>query len=204
VLGRGLLDKLPPRPSGFGRHRELFPRQTGPAFDPIAPATVAADLTVGFLLDADRAGRLVTQHALDSTLPGLELVIDRLVAATFEVQPSTAYEAEVARAVQRVVVDRLMALAASASMPQVRAVATLRLEELADRLRASTLTGLHERAHAKLVAADVKRFLDRPAEAYKSPQTPSLPPGAPIGALDDPGSWGPWLDPGQICGWSAR
>ena len=36
----------------------------------------------------------------------------------------TPYEAEIARAVQRVVVERLMTLAATADMPQVRAIAT--------------------------------------------------------------------------------
>jgi hypothetical protein len=29
ALPRGVLDRLPPRPAGYGRHRELFPRFTG-------------------------------------------------------------------------------------------------------------------------------------------------------------------------------
>jgi hypothetical protein len=53
------LDAIPPRPPGFGRHRELFPRTTGDAFDPLSPATVAADVTVGFTLQLDRAARIV-------------------------------------------------------------------------------------------------------------------------------------------------
>ena len=32
-----LLSLIPPRPPGYGRHRELFVRATGDAFDPIAP-----------------------------------------------------------------------------------------------------------------------------------------------------------------------
>ena len=75
-----MLSKIPPRPAGYGRTRELFPRNTGGAFDPITPATVAADMTVGFILTNDRAARLVAQKAVDPTLPGLADVIDRLVA----------------------------------------------------------------------------------------------------------------------------
>ena len=45
ALPRALLTKIPPRPSGYGNSRELFPRYTGQMFDAITPAVVAADLT---------------------------------------------------------------------------------------------------------------------------------------------------------------
>jgi hypothetical protein len=45
VLPMTLLERLPPRPSGYGRTRELFPRYTGLMFDAISPAVVAADHT---------------------------------------------------------------------------------------------------------------------------------------------------------------
>ena len=83
ALPRELLGKIPPRPSGYGNTRELFPRYTGQMFDAITPAVVASDLTVGFLLDDARAARLVEQHALDPALPGLETVIDQLLSSTF-------------------------------------------------------------------------------------------------------------------------
>jgi hypothetical protein len=37
TVPRQVLDAVPPRPPGFGRHRELFPRTTGDAFDPAQP-----------------------------------------------------------------------------------------------------------------------------------------------------------------------
>ena len=77
-----MLDSIPPRPPGWGLHRELFPRTTGEAFDPLGPATVAADVTIGFVLQPDRAARMVAQHAVDPTLPGLDEVIDRFTKAT--------------------------------------------------------------------------------------------------------------------------
>src|SRR5262249_49292602 len=66
TVPKQVLDAIPPRPPGYGIHRELFPRTTGEGFDPLSPATVAADVTVGFALQLNRAARMVAQHALDS------------------------------------------------------------------------------------------------------------------------------------------
>src|SRR5262245_878787 len=84
TVPRRILDPIPPRPPAFGLHRELFPRTTGEAFDPLSPGTIAADVTIGFVLQPDRASRMVAQHAGDPALPGLEEVIDRLTTATFD------------------------------------------------------------------------------------------------------------------------
>ena len=84
TVPKQVLDAIPPRPPGYGRHRELFPRTTGDGFDPLSPATVASDVTIGFVLELDRSARMVAQHAVDPTLPGLEEVIDRLTKATFD------------------------------------------------------------------------------------------------------------------------
>jgi len=42
ALPKNALLKIPPRPSGWGMHRELFTRYTGEVFDPISPASAAA------------------------------------------------------------------------------------------------------------------------------------------------------------------
>src|SRR5439155_1642812 len=131
VVPKQVLDKVPPRPPGYGRHRELFPRTTGDAFDPLSPATTAADVTIGFVLELDRAARVVAQHAIDPSLPGLEEVIGRLAKATFDTPAASPYEAEIRRAEGRVLVDRLTWLATAAPNPQVRAIASFELSQLA-------------------------------------------------------------------------
>ena len=93
TVPKQVLDLIPPRPPGWGFHRELFPRTTGDTFDPLSPATIAADVTIGFVLQLDRAARMVAQHAVNPALPGLEDVIDRLTAATFDAAATTPYEA---------------------------------------------------------------------------------------------------------------
>jgi hypothetical protein len=217
-----LLGLIPPRPPGFGLHRELFPRTTGDGFDPLSPGTIAADVTIGFALESDRAARVVAQHAIDPALPSLEEVIDRLVKATFDAATASPYEAEIRRAEERMLVDRLTWLAMSASNGQVRAVASMKLQKLAARLRAgagaapaptgtdgATATNGAGAASAKagrseadqaqnaLLAADIKRFLDRPAaDAAKLQPAAPAPPGAPIG---DPGQ--DWLLSPPACVW---
>jgi hypothetical protein len=197
ALPEALLRILPPRPMGYGRSRELFPRNTGMGFDAVSPATAAAGLVVDNLLEPARAARLVQQHALDPSLPGLEDVTGALLDAAFGARSRSPYEAEIARGVQRVVMDRLMELAAEAGMPQVRAVATLRLERRLAELRTATAgSDQAAAAHANLLARDITRFLDRPAPAVENPGRPSTPPGAPIGQMND---WLNRLDSG--CGW---
>jgi hypothetical protein len=201
VLSTRLLERLPPRPPGYGRTRELFPRYTGIVFDAITPAVVAADLTVSSILEPQRAARMVEQHAFDESLPDLGTTIDELLAATFGSTARTDYEAEVKRAVEQVVVERLTALSATASMPQVRAVASLRLERLRDDFRGFTSYATEsDAAHYALLARDIDRFLERPAAEFTQPTTVTAPPGAPIGepALEWIRRWDPdygrWWD----------
>jgi hypothetical protein len=183
VVPKRVLDTLAPRPSGYPRHRELFPRYTGLPFDPVTPGLVAADLTITFVLNPERAARLVTQQAYDPALPSLGRVIDRLIVAVFDDKPANSYESLVNRAVERALVDRLITLAAQAPMPEVRAVATERLRRLQSRAEPAA----PDTAHAQLIAADIKRFLERPMEPARPIAAPEVPPGAPIGSLEDDG-----------------
>jgi hypothetical protein len=190
VLPQRVLDLIPPRPPGHGMHRELFNRTTGEAFDPIAPAAIAAEVTIGFVLQPDRAARMIAQNAVEQSRPGLGEVIDRLIKATFEQSTTNNYEAEIKRAIERVLVDRVAWLAAAAPNAQVRAIASLKLDQIANRVRpaagaaAAGPQAESERAHRMLLAADIKRFLERPMnDAMSARIVPPLaaPPGAPIG-----------------------
>ena len=173
-IPESILKLIPPRPSGFGPHRELFPRFTGTTFDAISPAVAAADMTLSNLFEPERAARMVEQKALDSTLPGFDDVVKDVVKATFGAQTSSAYEAEIARSIERVVVDRLMDTVADARMPQVRATAQAALASIAK---------MGGDPNRDLMARDIERFNDRPFTAPRT-TTPAVPPGAPIG---DPG-----------------
>jgi hypothetical protein len=181
ALPDAVVKRMPPRPDGYDMTRELFPRYTGMTFDVIAPAVVAATHTLANIFQPERAARLVEQHALDPALPGLGEIIEQVGAAMVGAQPANAYEAEIARAVERVAAEQLMALAASADMPQVRAIATFYLQQAKGRLdRAAGSQDVAAAAHAGLLSRDITRFLENP-EAFRRPAPIVVPPGAPIG-----------------------
>jgi hypothetical protein len=124
----------------------------------------------------------VSQAAYDRRLPSFGFVLDRLITTVFDDQPANEYEAEVKRAVTRAFVERLITVAGGAPMPQVRAIATLRLRRIASRLRAVMNADEAQYAHAQLLVADINRFITRPLEAVNLPVALRVPPGAPIGA----------------------
>jgi hypothetical protein len=152
------------------------------------------------VLQLDRASRLVGQHAVDPALPGLEDVIDRLTAATFDAGTASAYEAAVRRAEERVLVDRLMWLATASPNSEVRAIASLKLSKLAARLRTGAGKSEADTAQRTLMAADIKRFLERPLDPNRPIPLPApdAPPGAPIGDVGQD-----WLGMPPWCGWDA-
>src|SRR5215213_7444586 len=81
AMPESLLRLIPPRPAGYPRTREDFRIRTQPVFDALAPAEAVADHVSGFLLNQERAARLVQFHARDARNPGLTEVVDRAIAS---------------------------------------------------------------------------------------------------------------------------
>ena len=74
-------------------------------------------------------------------------------------------------------------LAEGASMGQVRAVAEYALGDLAAWMAESRDgAGAEDRAHFRMLEADIARFLQRSHEPVETPASPQMPPGSPIGA----------------------
>ena len=183
ALPKVVLDRLPPRPSPIEGTRELFPRYTGLVFDAVAPAASAADMTFKLLLYPERAARLVEQHAMHPQLPGLADVLARTQHAVFAPVARDGYRRELARTVQRSYVERLMDLAATAPMPQVRAEAIASLRSLRGGLRPAQDAA--DRAQRSLLVDDISRFLARPWQPADRRAPLDAPPGMPIGDRDE-------------------
>ena len=175
VLPEAALTLIPPRPPGYGAHRELFDRRTGVTFDPVAPAETAAALTFAYLLDADRAARLLYQHALDPSLPGFEAVLGQTTDALLGAAPASGYGREVADAALVAWTDALLALAANAAAaPTVRAHTEAHLIDLAQTLADDGALG-------RWLAVEIDRFLTRDYDPEAAPEMLDVPPGSPIG-----------------------
>jgi Met-zincin/Domain of unknown function (DUF5117) len=131
ALPESLLRMIAPRPPDYERGREHFKIRTSPAFDALAPVEEAAQHVLGFVLNPERAARLVEFHARDVENPGLEEVIDAVIAATWKAPKEKGYNGEVSRAVDEVVLYDLIGLYRNKNaLPQVRAVAAFKLWEL--------------------------------------------------------------------------
>lgn len=99
--------------------------------------------------------------------------------------PKDAYQAAIARAVQSLVVTRLMDLAADPeASTQVRAAATEQLRALLSNETAQTSPDEATNAHLRATHDDIERFLTRPAEPRKRTTPLATPPGDPIGAAN--------------------
>jgi hypothetical protein len=189
ALSESLLSIIPPRPPDYERGREDFKIRTSPAFDALAPAESAAQHTLQFLFNPERAARLVEFHARDAGNPSFEEVIDAIFAATWKAPRGGGYEAEIARVVDNVALYDLMALAANEKAAgQVRAIALLKLDKLRTWLAAPEQQSLKndnaQRAHYFYAAAQIAQFQKDPKRLDLTP--PSEPPdGPPIGADDD-------------------
>src|SRR5260221_14223100 len=122
---------IPVRPGEYERGREHFKIRTYPAFDALAPAEAAAQHTLQFLFNSERAERLVEFHARDKANPSLEEVFDAVLASTWKAPHGSGYQAEIGKVVDEVVLYDLMALAANEkAADEVRAIAALRLHDL--------------------------------------------------------------------------
>lgn len=180
MLSPQLLQQIAPRPPGFDAHRELFARTTGLSFDPLSPAASAAALTIGQLLQPQRAARLALQSAIDEALPDLAEIIDALADAVFR-DADGDYAQQVRFAEQTVLVQQLIALATTAPQAQVRAVAAYKLQGIARQLVKARRGSEQQRTQRQFLAQAIWQAQQpQPPEQALPPMLPT-PPGSPLG-----------------------
>ncbi|HSM59622.1 MAG TPA: zinc-dependent metalloprotease [Longimicrobiales bacterium] len=176
ALPERIVSMIPP-PAYRYDDGEEFPGHTELLFDPLGAAEAAAAFSVGEILHPQRMARLVVYGSLGD-YPDLEEVTDRLVQATWDAAaPADEYRRRVLHVIQRAVVDRMMQQASMEGNPaEVRAVLSDRLDRLADRIEAQA----QPTPHAKLVAADIRRWEERIENTVPGPML-QMPAGDPIG-----------------------
>jgi len=188
ALDERIVAMIPPRASDYGETAELFGGRTGEPFDPFMPVEEAAGMTAGLILNPARASRLVEYHSRNADSPGLDEVIDKLLAVTWAAattSPLSSYRAEVKRVADKAALVHLLALAASDdASAQARAIALLKVDDLKNALaaRMGRAAGVDEKAHLKFGIIQIEHFEKNP-EAFKRPAVSAMPPGAPIGSI---------------------
>jgi hypothetical protein len=183
ALPQSLVDIIPPRPPAFALGRESFNRSTGNIFDPLSPATSAINLTVGVLMNRQRAARMNTFHAADPTLPGFTTILDSLNNASWYEQQLTAVPGAIQRLTNEQLLHAQMALATDLkATPQVRGQVLLSIQEL-DQWLGKQRKGRQDNdwdAHYAKARREIKLWLEDPSSLMLQMQRP-VPPGSPIG-----------------------
>jgi hypothetical protein len=183
ALPESVLRLIPPRPPGYPRTREDFRIRTFPNFDALAPAEAVADHVCDFLLNQERAARLIQFHARDARYPGFDEVLDRILEATWKAPIGTGYNAEIRRTVNMVVLIDLMSLASGErASNQVRAIAELKLDELKGwlRLQPDLTRDENQKAYLFYAMNQIKRFQEDPKKMNLT-KANDPPDGQPIG-----------------------
>ena len=183
ALPEPLASLIPPRPPAWPRGREHFNVRTSPAFDALAPAEAAAQHILQFLFSPERAARLIEQHARNRDSPGLEDVLDAVIAATWKARREPGLRGEVGRVVDQVALFDLIALSRSiAASAQTRAVANLQLQALKGWAAAAAAQTRDpaERAHLAYCEQQISELQKEPRRLEAPPSEP--PDGPPIGA----------------------
>ena len=189
ALPANLRTLIPPRPPGYGEHRELFDGHTGRVFDVYAPAATAANMVISLVTNPERAARMTYQNDFDTSLPDFEEILEIFSDATLgAVVASDPYAAELQRVTQRIWVDALIKLSANQrAAPAVRAMTTYKLREIHGWLFENSEENLGEEmaAHRAQILDQIDRYLLRDYRPGESQAPISTPPGSPIGMLHD-------------------
>ncbi|RXG24132.1 zinc-dependent metalloprotease [Leeuwenhoekiella marinoflava] len=177
AIPKDKLSLFPPRAFGFNRTRESFKGHTGITFDPLGAPETAAAMTLDFLLNAERANRIVAQHAWDSKLPSFDKVLDAILEHTLYKEQKDSYFAEVQKTINYRVLEHLKQLSVTRkAIPQVKAVTYSKFLDLTMKLAMS------QDANDRYIAQELGRFIKDPDE-FKPVTAPTIPDGSPIGSF---------------------
>jgi len=182
ALPEALIQKIPPRPTGYPSSVETFGGHTGSTFDPIATAETAADNTLTNLFDGERAARLIEYEARDSKQPGFMPVLDKILLQTWKAPVAPGYKGELQRMVNNLTLKHLLGLAAdNGTAENVKGQTLLKVHELQTWMKSQLVTAApKQKAALYLGLLQIEEFEKEPSKFQPAPAL-EMPPGAPIG-----------------------
>ncbi|WP_134087785.1 zinc-dependent metalloprotease [Olivibacter sp. XZL3] len=182
ALPESLIQKIPPRPSGYPQNPEVFKRYTGPTFDPIAAAETIANTTFGFLFDPARAARLIEYKGRDAKQPGFIPIAEKILDATWKTPLNDGYHGELEAMRNSVCLQYLLQLAAhQEASPVVKGQALFLIDELENWMKEQV--GGASPAYASNLRyglSQIAAFKHNPTKFEVAPLM-EMPQGAPIG-----------------------
>ncbi|MBI1341968.1 MAG: DUF5117 domain-containing protein [Terrimonas sp.] len=169
---------IPPRPAGYDFSRELFHKNTGLAFDKLSPAESVSDYLFSFLLQYERADRLVIQEGNAKQL-SLSEELETIMKKTWYAVRMNGFDALVQQQTEQVFLTYLMSLSIDdrASFA-ARAVVLKTLDDLEKYIKKTLKHSKDENYKAHLLLAQQRM---KTPEKAKPALHEQIPPGSPIG-----------------------
>lgn len=167
---------FPPRAFGYKRTRESFKGRTGVSFDALSVTETASSLALKFLLNSERAARLVQQNAMNEDLLSFNEMLEQLLNNTVKKKFDKGYKGEIQKIVNHNVIKHMMQLGANKNnLPQIDAILNFELLKLKTFLGSKSVDPFNT-----FLIKEIDRYLTNP-KAFKLPVTPKIPDGSPIG-----------------------
>ncbi len=180
-LSEEVLSMIPPKAHGYSRGRETFTSRTGPVWDYYGAIETAVQFPMMFLLDVQRANRLVMYNDRDSDQPGLHTVLDRLIQKTWKSPSSDPQDRAIQRIVEWVMLEHMMMFVISNhAQPDTKSITRAKLIELQGYVAGIKTTNAEDKAHYDRVLDAIERLLEDPEEVKFTPPL-KAPDGSPIG-----------------------
>lgn len=177
AIPESLLPLFGPRTYGYPRSRESFPSKMGVAFDPLAISETAANFTLEFLLDPQRANRLMYQKSRDPEQLGLGELLRSLLEGTVHSSRQEGYAGRLQEVIDFRVLEHLFILGAHPEVyPGVRSEIFHQLKDLSARL------GKRKKdPQALQMNLYIDHYLKNPRAYTPIQDTVRIPDGSPIG-----------------------
>lgn len=179
VIPERILSILPPKPASSASDRERFHSQTSPVFDANAAARILSEMTIGGILQPERASRLAVSRQSDWDL---EAVLEDMSDALLATPETNLAKGHVQCVVMDTYVEQLLELARRGDTPiQVQATVDAHLFRAIEKLnRGISFRGLHAKVCRQLVDR-IEAYQDAAPEPRPSRRELAAPPGSPIG-----------------------
>jgi hypothetical protein len=170
---------IPPRPAGYSYGNELFRKNTGLSFDPLAPAETAADFPLSFLYHPERLSRMAQDTGVGMKLSDMN---KQIIRATWRAARRKGFAALVQQQTEQVLLTYLLASSVDdRSSFAVRAGMRKTLDDLKAYIdtQKKAISDEQLAGHYALALERMKA----PDKAKPTIHAP-IPPGAPIGCME--------------------
>jgi hypothetical protein len=122
---------MSPRPPSYGPSAESFSGATGQIFDALRPVEEATSITIGQILQPERAARLANATAEDPNALGLDEVLAAVIGHTWKSAPQQGFAGSAQRAIAITVLRSLLTSVSSKTSPMaVRGAYLVALDDL--------------------------------------------------------------------------